>query len=640
MGVPNIKIYQLPDGYSEDGDTDLQSRVNDELVPVTPKLAKLAYVKAASPLTGVVLVSQQALIQFDKNSGKVSHPLVASGSKYATSGVAWAALLWEPYGSLAPVVKKGDGTVIDPSQYTLASDGITFTGTDVGATIEAYSKSTTGPAYALLGDTIYKGTGTNPTWNKLVIGFNGVDPIDMASMYTNGVGYVLVGGATTPVVGTYAYIKPKSKTFISPNPNWIGGHMEMWPDIFVGEYDYRHMLYEITAGGNEVPIPRTLPISGSTQRAWGDTFFPTAHAYPMDSFGNILEANAIAMAGKSNSTNDAVALTTDKTAVYYDDKGRPTTVGWTMDGTKNYTSMLSSRVDNMVYWVIDNSQHGDYRLEFEWFDLNANIYGPPFNPQAPYKGDVLVIYDGTATGALTSTDDPATGGKKYAINNSQLLTEIAAYTGTGSNVINLTNGQRVGANSQGGFTTDYIRGVPVIVIVLYSDAAGNASGFKLKSSPPYQMTWPNYDVDEINGELWVHKHSSLGTAPGAADMTVSPAFPVSAEELRIIRRQAVTRTTIDGVQPPILGQGGGPSWVHGLTNRWYPWIDEKIVEPKYDGIGVYLGQATNRPTPVKDYHMIALMRAVDYILAPVYVAQINATVDTVVPYVTPYGVVG
>lgn len=283
---------------------------------------------------------------------------------------------------------------------------------------------------------------------------------------------------------------------------------------------YRHLLYEITPGGNEVPIPRTLPISGTTTRAWGDTFYPASHAYPMDSFGNIIEASAIAMAGKSNSTNDAVALSSDKTAVYYDDKGRPTTVGWTMDGTKNYSSMLSSRVDNMVYWVIDNSQHGDYRLEFEWLDLNANIYGPPFNPQAPYKGDVLVIYDGTATGALTSTDDPATGGKKYTINNSQLLTEIAAYTGTGSNVINLTNGQRVGANSQGGFTTDYIRGVPIIVIVLYSDAAGNASGYKLKSSPPYQQTWSNYDVDETNGELWVHKHSSLGTAPGSADMTV------------------------------------------------------------------------------------------------------------------------
>lgn len=121
---------------------------------------------------------------------------------------------------------------------------------------------------------------------------------------------------------------------------------------------------------------------------------------------------------------------------------------------------------------------------------------------------------------------------------------------------------------------------------------------------------------------------------------ISPAFPVSAEELRIIRRQAITRTSIDGVQPPILGLGGGPSWAHGLMNKWYPWIDEKIVEPKYDGIGVYLGQATNRPTPVKDYHMIAIMRAVDYILAPIYVAQINATVNTVTPYITPYGVVG
>ena len=308
MGVPNVKIYQLPDGYSEDGDTDLQSRANDELVPVTPKLAKLAYVKAASPLTGVVLVSQQALIQFDKNSGKVSHPLVASGSKYATSGVAWATLLWEPYGSLAPVVKKGDGTVIDPSQYTLASDGIAFTGTDVGATIEAYSKASTGAAYALLGDTIYKGAGTNPTWNKLLISFNGVAPVDLASAYTNGTGYLLVSGATTPVIGTYAYVKPKSKTFISPNPNWVGGHMEMWPDIFVGEYDYPGDQYTDTTGTAIEPglMPKYQdPGTCQVNFRDGTVSFPQE----IDSNATAVKANYAYLTGVLNATGQVLAAT-------------------------------------------------------------------------------------------------------------------------------------------------------------------------------------------------------------------------------------------------------------------------------------------------------------------------------------------
>lgn len=117
---------------------------------------------------------------------------------------------------------------------------------------------------------------------------------------------------------------------------------------------------------------------------------------------------------------------------------------------------------------------------------------------------------------------------------------------------------------------------------------------------------------------------------------ISPAFPVTAEELQASEHQSVTLTNINGVQPPILGAQGGPSQAHNLMNKWYPWIDEKICVPKYDGVGVFLGQATNRPTLIKDYHMIAIMRAVDYILAPVYVGTITATVDTVIPIQAPY----
>lgn len=282
---------------------------------------------------------------------------------------------------------------------------------------------------------------------------------------------------------------------------------------------YRHLLYEVTTGGNPVPIPKVLALSTSTSRSWPDIFYPLSHSYPTDAFGVLNSAAAIAMGGVSNFTNDAVALTSDHSAVYLDDQGRPTTVGWTMDHTKDYYPMISSRTDNIVYWVLDNSLYGDYSLQFEWFDLNANAYGPPFNPQAPEKGDVLVIYDATAAGAMTITTNPATGKKAYTIANSSLLVPIAAYTGSGSNVINLTTGQRVNSNSQGGFTGGLIQGIPVVAMILYTDAAGSASGFKLKSSPLHQDSWSNYDVDNLNGELWVHKDGSIATAPGASDMT-------------------------------------------------------------------------------------------------------------------------
>jgi len=112
---------------------------------------------------------------------------------------------------------------------------------------------------------------------------------------------------------------------------------------------------------------------------------------------------------------------------------------------------------------------------------------------------------------------------------------------------------------------------------------------------------------------------------------VSPGFAITGEEFLLHLLQGVTRITIDGVEPPTQGAGGGYSVALQLYNFWFPWVDEKIVESKFDGVCQQLGTMSNRPTYVRDYHMIALMRAVDYILAPRYWGQIVATADSVVP---------
>lgn len=112
---------------------------------------------------------------------------------------------------------------------------------------------------------------------------------------------------------------------------------------------------------------------------------------------------------------------------------------------------------------------------------------------------------------------------------------------------------------------------------------------------------------------------------------ISPAFPITAEEFKLWRVQSVTRVGLDGVEPPLLGAGGGVSEAHRLFNLWYPWIDDKLLEPKYDGVAKYLGMPSNRPSPMKDYHTIALMRATDYILAPKYVGLIRATAGSAGP---------
>lgn len=116
---------------------------------------------------------------------------------------------------------------------------------------------------------------------------------------------------------------------------------------------------------------------------------------------------------------------------------------------------------------------------------------------------------------------------------------------------------------------------------------------------------------------------------------VSPAFAVSWEEFRLDHFTSVTRIDIDGVQPPLLGQDGGVSTLMELRNLWFPWIDEKLVEPKYDGVCQYMGIASNKPTYVKDYHMISLFRATDRVLAPQYNAVFHAQVDSPRPVPPP-----
>lgn len=108
---------------------------------------------------------------------------------------------------------------------------------------------------------------------------------------------------------------------------------------------------------------------------------------------------------------------------------------------------------------------------------------------------------------------------------------------------------------------------------------------------------------------------------------VSPAFRITAEELKLVMNAFVTRTPGDWAPSPVLGPNGGVSEAMKIVNVWFPWIDEKLVMPKYDGVAQYLGVSSNRPTYIKDYHMITLMRAADRLLAPMYKGLITAVVS-------------
>jgi hypothetical protein len=116
---------------------------------------------------------------------------------------------------------------------------------------------------------------------------------------------------------------------------------------------------------------------------------------------------------------------------------------------------------------------------------------------------------------------------------------------------------------------------------------------------------------------------------------VSPLFVVTGEALFLDFLTSMRPVEIDGVLPPWLGEHGGPSYSHTYVNKWFPWIDEKICHPLYDGVCRYLGLPSNRPTPIKDYHILTLFRATDYILHPHYEGVIQAKADGVLPLQRP-----
>lgn len=279
--------------------------------------------------------------------------------------------------------------------------------------------------------------------------------------------------------------------------------------------NYRPMLLYVAGGGATTEIPRTITLSDSLVRSWPDIFYPTTHSYPKQADGTIDASAAIAMAEQSDEYFDAVRLQAG--AVLYDEEMRPITTQWSYD--KVYGPMTSATADGLQYWVLDVSLLSEVQLDFEYVDLDANVYGPPYNTMAPFRGDMLVLYDASAAGVLQQDYD-AQGNPIWVIANSSLLEgqELYAWTGQGTNVMDILTGARMNSNGNGGFVSDFIRGVSKLCLILYSDASHQASGFKLRSSRRLEQTWVNYHIDYVHGELWIHMHEDYGVSRGSSGM--------------------------------------------------------------------------------------------------------------------------
>ena len=291
---------------------------------------------------------------------------------------------------------------------------------------------------------------------------------------------------------------------------------------------YHHILNEVTTGNATLNIPQTILLSSSPIRAWNDIFYPSTHRFPTLTSGEIDLTAAKSMLQAPSALHDPIKLANialngngslNTADAVVDDDGRYVMGAWTTDGSKNYPNMDSSVGDQLSYWVVNNANLGDFQLEFDYFDLDTAVFGPPYNPLAPYRGDCLVIYDATAAGALIQSVNN-NGQLVWVLNDSTKLVQIAAYTGTGTNVVNLFNNQPMSSGQNGNFTSDWIRGIGKIVMIFYSDASHTASGFRLKAGRAHDRIFLNWDIDEANGRIWVHKHTSLNNSPmGAAGNT-------------------------------------------------------------------------------------------------------------------------
>ncbi len=269
---------------------------------------------------------------------------------------------------------------------------------------------------------------------------------------------------------------------------------------------YDHSIMEVSNSGQNISIARKAPTSGEFVRKWEDIFYPATHGYPTNLDGTPDETACKSLNENSNEYYDAVDISGGQVA--YDIHGRVTTVDWTRDGSKDYFNMESSYEDNgegLRYWIIDNTGYGDFDVEFEHFRLDGNAYGPPYNPMSPYRGDQLVMYDASAFDTIEPIIG-AFGKTAWKLKNSANLEIIDAFTGSGSNVYSLVTGNLMNANTNGGFTTEKISTTSKICFILYTDTSVTASGFKIKAGEKHDVAWENWEMDEQNGELWIHKY--------------------------------------------------------------------------------------------------------------------------------------
>lgn len=237
MGTPKVKAYQLPTGYSENGDNDIQNSVNDELIPVVDKpMAPEDF----RDLKGVGFVTGEQLISVNTSAGRYSQNLTPDGAEFQSPASAHTDILVvAPSGGFSVNVYDNNLDEIDPSEYVPSASGVRFSSIPYpsGATISYFRKGPeTNTDFVGFFNDWYDGN----NWEYRPVIYTSDNEVIPSENYTNVApsGLVTLNTAASGIKADYSYTSNSTKYFIGERENWIFGHLYMNPDIFKGTFDY------------------------------------------------------------------------------------------------------------------------------------------------------------------------------------------------------------------------------------------------------------------------------------------------------------------------------------------------------------------------------------------------------------------
>lgn len=115
-----------------------------------------------------------------------------------------------------------------------------------------------------------------------------------------------------------------------------------------------------------------------------------------------------------------------------------------------------------------------------------------------------------------------------------------------------------------------------------------------------------------------------------SNVGTSPQFNIVFQNMQTMKFHKVSQFDLTAAHPPVLK----PNSSQGINaiEKWItPWPEisfERVSFPKYEGIHQYLGEPSNKPDYIKDYHLISIARNIDYWSKPSYELRIKAKANS------------